>query len=78
MVDRSPVFRRQSLYRINKRLLDAIENDHANEHHDQHEACAVSQPSPRGVARTQETSAEGLNDGGDGVDVSYPAPPLRY
>jgi hypothetical protein len=64
---RSSVICLRSLNSINKCFLNAIENDHTDEHHDQHEACAVRQPGPGGVSRAQEASPEGFDDGVTGL-----------
>ncbi len=62
---------------VNERLLDAVKNHHANEHHHKHEGGGVAQACPGGVAGAEEARPEGLDDRGDGVDVHHPAPALR-
>ena len=62
---------------VDEGFFDTVEDDYADEHHNDHEGSAVTQASPGGVASPEEASAEGLDDGGDRVDVGYPAPILR-
>ena len=64
-------------YRINECFFHAVEDNYSDEDHDQHKAERVSQSQPGGIASSQKTSAEGLNDRRDGVDVRHPAPFLR-
>lgn len=65
------------LHRINECFFHAVEDNYADEDHNQHKAERVSQAQPGGIASSQKTSAEGFNDRRDRVDVRHPAPFLR-
>ena len=64
-------------HRIHKRLLDAVEDQAAQEDDHQHEAEAVEQITQFGFARAQEGVAEGLHDGRHRVGQDNPLEALR-
>lgn len=66
--------RQNRLDRVDEGFFDTVKDQNADQEDNQHEAGAVGEAAPGGIAGTQEAGTEGLDDGGDGVDIGNPAP----
>jgi len=61
---------------VDEGFFHPVKDYHADEEDHQHEDRAVTQARPGGVAGAEEACPEGLDDGGDGIQVRDPAPAL--
>lgn len=66
--------RQNRLDRVDEGFFDTVKDQNADQEDDKHKAGAVGEAAPGGIAGTQEAGTEGLDDGGDGVDIGDPAP----